>query len=90
MFERPVPGFLGIAGKAASRKLPAFEVIADTIAANAFACAGLIAAIAGLKVFFFFTLHLRFLSRLSVDFQHYGRVNHFLFHGIDIYHEITH
>jgi hypothetical protein len=61
MLERSIPGFFGIGRKAASGKLPAFEVIADAFAANAFTRAGLVAAIAGCKVFVFTTLHGRLL-----------------------------
>ena len=62
MFERSVPGFFSLRGKAASGKLPAFEVVADALTTNALACAGLITAIAGCKVIFFLTLHGRSLS----------------------------
>jgi hypothetical protein len=63
MLERSVPCFFSITGKAASRKLAAFQMVADAIAADALACTGFITAIAGFKVFFFFTLHVHFLSQ---------------------------
>ena len=47
MLERPVPGLFSIRRKAATGKLPAFEVIADALTANTFTRTGLIAAIAG-------------------------------------------
>jgi hypothetical protein len=37
-------------------------MVADAIAADALACTGFITAIAGFKVFLFFTLHMLFLS----------------------------
>ena len=62
MLEGSVPGLFCISWKTATRKLPAFEVVADAFTANTFACAGLIAAITGCEVFFFLTLHGQLLS----------------------------
>ena len=62
MLEGSVPGLFGISREAASGQLPAFEMVTDAVTANAFARAGLIAAITGYKVFFFLALHLGFLS----------------------------
>lgn len=57
MLKRSVPGFFSRSRKAAPWELSAFKVVADAFAANTFAWAGLIAAIAGCKVFFFLALH---------------------------------
>ena len=62
MFEGSVPGFFSICRKAASGQLPAFQMVTDAFTANALAGTGIIAAIAGRKVFFFLALHKRFLS----------------------------
>jgi hypothetical protein len=44
-------------------------MIADAIAADAFSCAGFIAAVAGFKVFLFFAFHLLFLSTMILRFR---------------------
>ena len=62
MLEGSIPGFLGFSRKAASGQLAAFEMVADALTAIALARTGFIAAIAIFSVFFFVTLHRRFLS----------------------------
>jgi len=89
MLERSIPGFFGTGRKAASGKLPAFEVIADAFAANTFARAGLIAAIAGFKVFVFMTFHGGSFHNPGSKFNPAkGRIDS-PEHGLDPYHEIT-
>jgi hypothetical protein len=62
MLEGSVPGFFGIGGKAAAGQLSAFKMVADALTAKSLATAWIIAAVAGREVFFFLTLHRRFLS----------------------------
>jgi hypothetical protein len=69
MLEGSVPGFFRVSREAASGQLPAFEMVADAFTANALACTGIIAAVAGRKVFFLSTLHIRFLSKQKFGFQ---------------------
>jgi hypothetical protein len=57
MLERTVIGPLGICREKAGRHLPDFQVIADTIAADAFSGAGFIAAIAVLHILVLLTIH---------------------------------
>jgi hypothetical protein len=57
MFERAVEGRLGLLGKAAARQLALLEMIAQAIATEALAAAGVVGAIAEFEVFFFFAVH---------------------------------
>jgi len=78
MLERSIPGLFSISRKAATGKLSTFKVVADAFAANTFARAGIVTAIAGCEVFFFLALHGRLLSK--IQFKHStGYSNHGFF-----------
>jgi hypothetical protein len=61
MLKRPVIALLGAVRKAACRKLPVLQVIADAFTADSLAGAGLIAAVACRQVLLFLTFHFRLL-----------------------------
>jgi len=61
MLERTVKCGFSTFGKTAGRKLSAFYVIPDAVAASTFSGAGVIAAVAVLEVLLFFTFHIESL-----------------------------
>ena len=62
MLKGPVIGFFRPGGKSAGGKLPGPKVIGNTVTADTLAGTGFIAAIAALKILFFFTFHVIFNS----------------------------
>jgi len=61
MLKRPVIAPFGAVRKAARRKLPVSQMIADAFTADPLAGAGLVAAVACRLVLLFFTFHFRLL-----------------------------
>jgi hypothetical protein len=57
IFKGSVIGALPFPGKTAPRKLAAFQVVTDAVAADAFSGAGFIGTCTGCQIFFFFAFH---------------------------------
>ena len=57
MLEGPVPGFFGINRKIASGQLSTLQMVAQTLAADSFAGAGIICAVTSIEILFFAAFH---------------------------------
>lgn len=56
-----VPAFFGIIGKTATGQLPTLQVVVQTLAADSFACTGIICAITLIEVFVLIAFQFRLL-----------------------------